>query len=79
MQRKRVNSELIAKNDTTRFGRATLVTLTSNNGVKAYGLSVKSNEDRENSEIGYNVARSRAETSLALKLQGRKVKHRFMW
>ena len=68
----------IEKNDVTKHGIFTIVTLVDSKGHSSVGISRQSTEDNYKEDVGESIARGRAERALYNKLNGKKITNSFM-
>jgi len=68
----------IVHEKTERFGRFTFVQVTGEDGRIGVGISQRSKQDRIDDNIGYKIARNRAEEALKRKTTGKKITHHYM-
>jgi len=75
---KKIRENVIVKNDTKRYERFTIVEIVDEKGIKGFGISRRSQLDRENPVLAESIARGRAERALTIKKAGRKLRHVLM-
>ena len=66
----------VAKETKVALGPYTIVEVENVNGVMGWGLSRKSHADRQDLNLGYNIALGRAKKSLLRKVTKKKTRER---
>jgi len=75
---KTLGSTVVVKNEVLRKGRFVIVSLEDEQGLRAVGISRKSDDDRFNYDTSLAIARGRAEKALLLKKKNKRINHPFM-
>lgn len=66
------------KEEMTVKGPFTICVIEGPNGVRGYGLAVKSKFDKYNGEMGQKIAHGRAMKAIVKKLNGEPLRHSYM-
>lgn len=68
----------VAECNVARIGRFTIAQVKDEKGVEAVGISRRGERDKENEELGRNIAIGRAKRSLFNKMNNASIRYAFM-